>query len=306
MELFKNIIIPVDFSDGTENAFNLALYIARGNDLKVHLLHVVSDPQVIDPLYTAEVLPQLDFEDIESELRKKIDDTYVKRAESVKDIDVIIAKGHPASEIASQAEELKADLIVMGTHGRSGLSHMLIGSVAERVIRTSPVPVLTVHLNHKIDLQRYSIKKILVPVDFSELSEMAFDRALQLGQNCNAHLDLLYAVQSITYYPFYLTDYYSEEGTVMKVSKEAERRLNDLVQNRGVGYKNIDCIVSGGEPYRVIIEKAEELGSDIIIMGTHGRKGIPHVVVGSVAERVSRIAECPVITVRSAINKTSD
>jgi len=298
MEIFKNVLVPVDFSEGSESAFKLALFFGKGKGAKIYLTHIISDPQITDPLYTANIYPKIYFDDIKRELEEKIRNMYAPRIDGVGEIDVIVTQGYPSSEISILTEKLDIDLVVMGTHGRHGFSHMLLGSVAEKVIRESKVPVLTVKLDHKIAVESYNINNILVPVDFSEMSEKAFDVALKIGSFFNSEITVLFVNQPVSYYPYYLSDYYSEESLIEKIDEQVVTKLAVLVKGRGAGYRNINTVIKRGDPHQKINEVADETGSNMIIMGTHGRKGLAHMVMGSVAERVVRTSHIPVMTVR--------
>jgi nucleotide-binding universal stress UspA family protein len=147
-----------------------------------------------------------------------------------------------------------------------------------------------------------SITKILVPVDFSPHAERAFQYAMALAQRSGARLELLHVMED----PF-VTGAWSLETYVPNVVEllqelvdGAERRLTTMKQSataRGVATEI--AVITGGRPAHTIVEFAEQGGFDLIVMGTHGRTGVAHVVIGSVAERVVRRAPCPVLTLRA-------
>lgn len=297
MKNIERILVPVDFSSGCINAFNLALSLAKKKGSKIYVLHIVSEPQVIDPLYASDFYSKVRFEDIKSELEAEIKNTYIKGNEGV-NIELHVSKGYPVSGITELSKEVKADLIVMATHARKGLSHAVIGSVSEKVLRTSTCPVLTVKLSHEIKPDKFDIKKILVPVDFSEHSKRAFELAIDFANLFNAMIYIINVIQPISFYPNYYNDFYSKEGIIKRMEEETKSRLDLLVKEKGEGSKDITYEVRIGEPYHEVLEKEKSIKADLIVMGTHGRKGISHLLMGSVAERVVRLAECPVLTVK--------
>jgi len=133
----KTILVPTDFSDAAEGAFHLACSLARDHGSRLEILHVVTPPTVA---YT-EGLMLPPTQDIKDELWAKLDS--IRPTEGV-EVDRHLLEGEAAAEILRTARSTNADLIVMGTHGRRGLTRLLMGSVAEEVVRKSPCPVLTV------------------------------------------------------------------------------------------------------------------------------------------------------------------
>ena len=298
MEEFFKILVPVDFCPGCINAFNLALSLAKKQDSKIYLTHIISDPQIIDPLYSSDLYEKMSFEEVREELEKEMGEIYIKSSEGICEVEIQIAKGHPATEIVELAKKVKTDMIVMATHARKGLTHTFIGSIAEKVLRTSSCPVLTVKLSLEIKPDKFDIKKILVPVDLSEQSERAFELSVKFAKLFNAHIEVFNVIQPISFYPYYYSDFFSREGVIKRMVDEAKVRLDLLVEEKGQGYQNITSQVIIGEPFNDILEKGKTIKADLIVMGTHGRTGFSHLLMGSVAERVVRLANCPVLTVK--------
>lgn len=294
---FKRILVPVDFSEGSVDAFNLAVYFTKERDSKIILTHIISEPQITDPVYSSEYFTPSIIADLKDELEEKIKSEYIGNRKN--DIGIVIRRGYPPSEIVSLINENDADLVIMGTHGRKGLTHMLLGSVTEKIIRVSKIPVITLKLGHVASPESYRIKKILVPYDFSELSEKSFHLAGEIAPFYEAEIDLVYVNQPITYYPYYLSENYSEENVLERLDEEIKEKLDALagkVENKNI---KINTFIRRGDPYEKIIELADESSANLIVMGTHGRSGLAHVVIGSVAERVIRASNIPVMTIRS-------
>ena len=146
MREFHNILVAVDFSDSSDNAFQMALSMAEKFAAKLFILHVVNEPVDLRGFY----VPHISFEKLEEEIEegaKKIMQSFCRRnLEHFSNYECQIVPGIPYEQIISQAQTNNADLIVLGTHGRTGLDHVLFGSTAEKVVRKSPLPVLTVRL----------------------------------------------------------------------------------------------------------------------------------------------------------------
>ena len=140
----KRILVPLDFSEQSLRALAYAKTIAKPFAASLDLLHVVPNPYVADPsgLYTP--LPQNFLDDLERDARTRLDESLPTDERSALRARSLVTVGDPLLEIVSCAHSEHIDLIVMGTHGRTGISHLFLGSVAERVVRTAPCPVLTV------------------------------------------------------------------------------------------------------------------------------------------------------------------
>ena len=298
MNTEAKIIVPVDFCPGCMNAFNLALNFAKKQNSKIYILHIISDPQLIDPLYVSDLYEKISFESIKEELEKEIRETYVKNAEGMCEVESQISRGYPASEIVEFAKVIGANLIVMATHARTGLKHAFIGSIAEKVLRSSQCPVLTVKLSQEIKPDKFDIKNILVPMDFSEQSERALELSLKFASLYNARIEILNVIQPISFYPYYYSDFFVKEGISKKIEDDVKVRLDSLVEEKREIYKDINYKIYMGEPFQEILEEVKTIRADLIIMGTHGRTGFSHLLMGSVAERVVRLADCPVMTVK--------
>lgn len=150
MKKCDTILVAVDFSDSSVNAFQMALSMARKFEAKLVLLHVINEPVDLRGFY----VPHISFEKLEEEIEegaKKMMESFCRQ--NIVDFDnyeSLIVPGLPYEQIIEHAGEKGADLIVLGTHGRTGLDHVLFGSTAEKVVRKSPYPVLTVRLEEDV------------------------------------------------------------------------------------------------------------------------------------------------------------
>lgn len=149
MKDFSTILMAVDFSDSSDNAFQLALSLAEKYSARLIILHVINEPIDLRGFY----VPHISFEKLEEEIEEgagKLMESFCRlHAGDFSNFESLIVPGMPYEQIIQQAQEKGADLIVLGTHGRTGLDHVLFGSTAEKVVRKSKLPVLTVRLDEE-------------------------------------------------------------------------------------------------------------------------------------------------------------
>ncbi|HBR22832.1 MAG TPA: universal stress protein [Nitrospiraceae bacterium] len=144
----KKILFPTDFSEGSDTALPYAADMAKHYGAKLYLLHVIQDIAGATASYVPHVSLDELYRDMEKNAAKEIDRYGIEELRGIKDIERIVVKGRPYEEILKFARENKADLIVIGTHGRRGLDRVIFGSTAEKVVRDAPCPVLSVRLPH--------------------------------------------------------------------------------------------------------------------------------------------------------------
>ena len=146
MNKIKTVLAAIDFSDSSDNAFQMALSMAKSYSAQLLVLHVINEPVDLRGFY----VPHISFEKLEEEIeegaQKMMESFCRQNIHNYENFESLIVAGLPYEQIISQAEEKAADLIVIGTHGRTGLDHVLFGSTAEKVVRKSKIPVLTVQL----------------------------------------------------------------------------------------------------------------------------------------------------------------
>lgn len=216
-----------------------------------------------------------------------------------------MATGIPSEEVITAARAEDSDLIIVGTKGKTGLEHVLLGSTAERVIRGAPCPVLTVRTEQPVDTDQeegalsrpVTLERILVPVDFSDCSLDALEYAVVVAQQAEASLMLLHVLEPVSYgLDFTLGHIRTRE----QLRESWTKRLEELAFSHQQSHVQMKSGLRGGLPVDSILDSAQTLPCDLIVMGTHGRRGISHAFSGSVAEAVLRKARCPVLTVRSS------
>lgn len=295
--LINRILIATDFSTCARRAVEYGVCVARAWSAHVDLLYVVEllrglevDGPFADPL----------VETRRKEAEQFLGDLAARVKQEGLDVDWHLREGIPSEQIGQTALEQRADLVVVGTHGRTGLDHIMLGSTAERVIKQAPCPTLTVrvapiHGEKDVDLPP-CIRHVLVPVDFSSPSLDALEYAIQVVDRFGAGLTIVHVLEPI---------YFDLELGLGRIEQEVQKRthwetqldgLAQVVRGRGLAARSI---VLGGIPSESIMTYARGQSCDLIVMGTHGRRGLTRLRYGSVAESVLRQAPCPVLTVRS-------
>ncbi|MBL8072956.1 MAG: universal stress protein [Nitrospira sp.] len=295
-----SILFATDGSQGSAAAEAYACGLARSWGGSLTVMRVLEFPSGLDPenpvnqLYLAELMKQATQELVELKARA------VSQGVSV---ETKIATGIPSEEVLAAATGEVPDLIVVGTRGKTGLAHVLLGSTAERIIRVAPCPVLAVrterHEAASGNEARHTpsgIQRILVPIDFSDCSLDALEYGVLVAQRSKASVRILHVLEPVSYgLDFTLPHVAKREHDRTVLAK----RLSDLTAALTAAGVVSDSVISGGLPADSILTAAATSDVDLIVMGTHGRRGLSHALFGSVAEFVLRKASCPVLTVRS-------
>jgi len=278
--MLKRVLVP---HDGSATSASILAHVRRltlGHKTEVILLRVVEHGPDLDPRRQmaaadlSEVVKALEAEGLHSSHR--------------------IYDGDPAEQILVAAEELQPELLAMSTHGRSGLTRLLRGSVAERVLRHCPVPVLLCNPN-TTDLPAFG--RILVALDGSKRAELAMPLVQELARRDSSTV-VLFTIEAALY---------SDEGEGHKQDPEdvwtedhLKERLaflegpRDQLHAAGIA---TECLTAHGVPAHEILEAAEKV--DLVVMTTHGRSGPSRWLLGSVAETVARSCPRPLLVVRT-------
>ena len=304
MTSITRILVPTDFSTTSDHALEYARRLAESFGASLHLAHAFEDPYTT-AAFAAELYTPLPIFmrdqgvlDAEARLSERLPQEDRRRFRGTAEV----VTGSPARAIGGYAAALGADLIVMGTHGRGGMAHLLLGSVAEQVVRTSPCAVLTIR-----EPAAGPVQRILVPTDFSETADAALGDARLLAARLGAALRLLHVVDDPFLAEGLAAEAYIAEAPAMRTAllEDAKGRLAHRVawcQSPGADAEGTRVPASAevlfGRGAKTIAEYAAQRGTDLIVMGTHGRSGLAHLLLGSVAERLIRTAPCPVLTVR--------
>jgi nucleotide-binding universal stress UspA family protein len=291
----KRILFATDFSACAQHAEAYAALLAERYDAALDVLHVIELNPGMDPEFPVNVLYLKD-------LQAQADSQFASTLERLRQRKLAVAEhravGMPSAQIASMASKYGSDLIVVGTHGRSGLEHILLGSTAERVVTMAPCPVLTVRLAVSVPPAPplINIASLLVPIDFSDCSLDALEYATEVAKQFSASLRILHVLEPASYGIDFTTSNSAERDRIRDRVHSNMERLVPAIRPTGL---TVDTAQRGGIPWESILLTAQESMSDLIVMGTHGRRGISHIVKGSVAEAVLRRSACPVLTVKS-------
>lgn len=292
------LLFATDGSHGSAAAEAHACMLAKSLGASLTVMSVMEFPPGMDPDYAVN---RLYLDDLMKDVTTKLVDLKARAVALGIPVESYIATGIPSEEVLAVAKTKEADVIVVGTRGKTGLDHILLGSTAERIIRMAHCPVLTVPVKKQsIDggpiTESSTPKRVLVAVDFSDCSLDALEYGALIAQRSNASLKLLHVLEPVSYgLDFTLPRTAQRESSKRAVMK----RLSDLVSALASAGLASDSLISGGLPADSILDAARAQSADMIIIGTHGRRGLSHVLFGSVAESVIRRSACPVLTVRS-------
>jgi nucleotide-binding universal stress UspA family protein len=293
------ILFPTDFSRRSERSLDMALELAERFGAELHMLHAIV-LHADDPNDPAHLFP--DPEEIRRRLEEIADRRMATSLERRAGRGVTVVRERrrgisAAPVILEHADEIGADLIVMSTHGRRGIEHVLLGSVTEEVVRLAPCPVLTVRSDAEVE-EVPTIRSILVPVDFSDHAGVAVAHARELADSFGAALDVLHVFERPIHPEIYLGGMPLETPEFAAVEGSLKEALETFAREAGGPDVETSIHVMEGRAVPGILEFAAEAGSDLVVIATHGLTGMAHVLLGSVAEKVVRRASCPVLTVK--------
>jgi len=282
--MFETILLPTDGSECARVAADYATDLAKHYDATVHVLHVV-DYRLVQT--------GVEYDEWEDDAAETVE-SVADRIESegvATEREVRTAVPHEA--ILEYATAADADLVVMGTHGRTGVERYLLGSVTEKVVRRSNAPVLTVRTPDDSGVT-YPYADVLVPTDGSSGASAAVDPALDIAGTYDATLHSLSVVD---------TRSLGIDIRSTAIADELERQAQDAVdaveeRARSASVPRTETLVDYGLPSDAIRAYVEANGIDLVVMGTHGRSGISRYLLGSVAEHLVRSSPVPVLTVR--------
>jgi nucleotide-binding universal stress UspA family protein len=297
----KHILCPVDFSDCSRRAFDRAVAVARRYGSQITVLHVLPVASAVPAVPYGPFGPApfgVETVDREGAMAKL---PRFLAVEPSTDIPVRYEVAEAPSvhkEVLLQTARRSADLVVMGTHGRSGFDRLLLGSAAEKTLRTSLVPVLIVppHTPDAVRAGRDPFERILHATDFSDASARALRYAASFAQHPGAQLTLVHVIEPLPVgYDPLVGVTFSDEAAA---DESAKTQLRQLVPTAVTAGCETATVVTRGKPYAEILRVATERRADLIVLGVHGRGALDRLVFGSTTEHIVRRATCPVLTVR--------
>jgi nucleotide-binding universal stress UspA family protein len=286
MITIKTILCPVDFFAPSDAAVTYAASLAVNYGASVHLLHVVT------PITPFAYEYPIDTGDILRSAQHAADEELKRLAARVRNAGVPadgeVRVGDVFDEIRASIDKLKPELVVMGTHGRRGSERWFMGSTTEKLLRRSPVPVLTIRRtsdNRVVPPFRH----ILITTDFSAGTSDALAYAFSLARENESKVTLLHVVHLVA----------ADVSRTYRdgVTELYRKDLDALVPPEARKWCDVATKVESGIPYRVILRTLETEGADLLVMNIHGKGMLDRALLGSTADRVVRGASCPVLMI---------
>jgi nucleotide-binding universal stress UspA family protein len=294
--MFHKILVPLDGSALAERALQPALALAQQTNATLILLQVpVLEATVVPaPAGYGLLLPEQSIEIVRSQSYNYLQTIARSWAYPGVNLSIKVAEGDEAGGIVDTAANEGIDLIVMSTHGRTGLSRWVLGSITERVLHSAPCPVLVIR-------SADPLTHVLITLDGSELAEVALRPGLELARRLGSKITLLHVLPDMAYDPDevnYLER--MEQGLrdqLHKVVADSEGYLDELAREQpfNLPIRTALCI---GTPAESILEYADLHHANLIVMATHGRTGLRRWLYGSVTEKVLRGTNCSMLVVR--------
>jgi nucleotide-binding universal stress UspA family protein len=297
MSLFvhKRILIATDFSECSRVALDICISAAKCMKIKLYVLHTIEklphDYRHLLPSATHADMKQKLEEDARDKIKAMLPEELLEK----EDIVPIVRFGKPFLEVIQVAKEKDVDIITIGTHGRAGVDRVILGSVAERVVRKAHCPVMVVRSEKYI-----GFKRIIVPIDFSDCSRMALEYAAATARAHRSKLTILHVYEGSFVEPYIKAANSEEEAD--EIMKEIERvnetKYDEFLKTIDLSGVEYEKLLKKGIPKTDIVETAMEQQANLIVMGTHGRSGIKHTLIGSTAEEVVRTVHCDIVVVK--------
>ncbi|MFQ5654823.1 MAG: universal stress protein [Planctomycetota bacterium] len=310
------ILVPTDFSENSLIALRFAAGFAKAFNSRIILLHVAEmPPEIVDlPDSPPSQARLLSGRRVLERGRAELDRARLQIPElEAVPVEVQMRAGAAAPEILLEAEEKSAALIILATHGRSGLSRLVLGSVTERIVRGAPCPVLSIRPPHlgptaggatrasdPVDVEQ-DIRRLLLPTDFSRASLTALDAAGELVERLHATLDLIYVMEDLANFPLISWEHapgVTPDEFYANSARRARQRLCRLLKEDYPSVRVKNIFIGHGHPVMEVVNRAEEGQYDLVVLSAHGRSGVKRALLGSVAEKIVRKAPCAVLAVR--------
>ena len=284
-----DILVPIDFSELSLKSLDAANNIAEIFEGNVTAMHAYVPVTELEGPYTIGLGPNLneEYEEIQESLQEKIDSIAESHIDNSRLKKGLVTIGSPAAAIMETAKEF--DMVCMSTHGRTGFTRLLLGSVAEKVLRQAHIPVLVVENDSVIK----PLERILVTTDLSENSEAAFPYATQLAESTGAKVDLIHVIS---------TEHMSDDETVETILSIRKERLKviakEFFHSLDDGQVVTDIIVSDKAPHEAILEQSKKHLYNMVVMASIGHTGLDYLMMGSTTANVVRNVRAPVLTIK--------
>lgn len=298
--MFRKILVPLDGSPAAESALEPAMQLGRAIHAEILLVRSIQLVYTSMPTVAGEyewIWPEYAREDSRREIHDYLDS--VRRLYDCPDCHVrsIALEGDPASCIVDTAEEEQVDLIVMSTHGHTGVRRAVFGSVTERVLHSVSCPVM-------VTRSKEPIRRILITLDGSQLAEMAMEPTLEIARAIGARIVLLRINEIVPLNPLEVAVSWDweipepEQKLMSERRQTAEAYLKEIVRRFDLSPSEAETIVLDGTPVDRVQEFARLYGIDLIAMSTHGHTGLRRWLYGSVTAKVMRGSHCSMLIIR--------
>lgn len=296
--IFSHILVAVDDSAASADAIAIGIRLAREHDGELTFCHSVNWLPVVAEIEATGAI--VDATPLVDDLKEAGRVLLDRAAESAKNAGVTaqqrLLEGEPADAILELAHDAGCTLIVSGTHGRSGLKHLVLGSTTEAILRSSTIPVLTVRAGMKTGDKARAVTRVVVGLDDSEPSAAALAAVLTLPAEDTRHVVLCGVAGTAIVFG----DAVYKEAVADDLREPVEHLVDAAVENAHEHGVAAEGRVLSGNADNILIATAEQDGADLIVVGSHGRRGIRRYLLGSIAEAIVRNSPVPVLVVRTA------
>ena len=274
----RRILFAFDFSAGSTQAFPQAVFLAQTHGAELHIVHVATDDADGEfPLATEDMAGWVTGDVTLDELAI----VQEQRTGST-----------PGNELRSYVKAEEIDLVVMGTHGRSGTDRLLFGSVAEEVVREVPCPVLTVRTRQETPGAE-DVSRVLAPVDFSDVSRVTIAHAAHLAEAYGAELHLFHVIEVPEHPPANMRpEHFPEKAVLDQAKYDLEKLASELELT------DVEVAAKGGDPSKQTLAYIDSSDIDLVVIASKGRTGLDRMLIGSVADDLLRKCPVPVFTVK--------
>jgi nucleotide-binding universal stress UspA family protein len=298
MTTIHRILYATDLSAISEPAWDEARRLGQLFDAEILVLHVVAPPPVfpVEGYFPADILGEV-LRDARREAEKTLDRLLGSIAGSGLKVRLRLEEGPAASRILEVATQETANLLVVGTHSRTGLQRAMLGSIADRMVRQATCPVLTVRPRPESALRR-EIRRICYATDFSPTARAAWPWVVAIASAAGAEVDLVH----VTFEP--VADRHLPADAIGRMAQflheQGQFEVERFLERSPLPRERVHVRLSPGVPADQIVHQAQEQAADLIVMGTHGWSGIVRWMLGSVAHHVIQAAPCAVLTIAPA------
>jgi nucleotide-binding universal stress UspA family protein len=292
----RKILVPVDFSEVSKKALGCAGALAEEFEATLLVAHIIEYSRPLAYLFPDETFKaeKHEFEEVRTKLSE------LTRAQGRPSLNwrPIVKVGQPQDELLASVRDEGVDLIVMGSHGRRAFERWILGSVTEHLLRKVPVPILTVsHLEGDPTPGSLTQGRILYATDLSEGSRTGLEIAWEWCSRFAAELVILYVMlplqleYGVTYLPLDIGK--DHQALHRELAEQLEQSVPESIRVD----PRVRLETGEGVPHEVILNRAEEIGADLVVINLHGRSRMERTLIGSTAERVVRASTRPVLSV---------